>query len=450
MQPNSGQRITQQIEKMKRNSVIALIFSLFPLSPLLAQRAVTMGIDELFGMIGRNNKTMIVMRSDTEAASEDMAAARKSRLPDITTKLSASYIGNALMTNRHFGDAQGLKSPHFGNSFSLQVRQTLYAGGVVNANIKLSELQHRQTQINSEATSQQLRLAALQEYLDLYKTDNRMKVLRENIALTEILIANIKEKHANGVALKNDVTRYELQLQTLNLQLTEAENIRSILNHRLCNTVGLENTVITPDSTVGNSSFAKDGETAWQSIAAVSSPSVLIADNEKKIASQRLKMAKSDMLPKISVVAADEFNGPITFELPPVDKNINTWYIGVGVSYNLSSLFKGNRKVSAARTRQRIADEKKAVALETLNNDMQQAYTEYLQSYVELDTRLKSAQLANDNYAVVNKRYLNQLALITDMIDASNTKLDAELKVADARVNIALCYYKMKFIAGKL
>lgn len=58
--------------------------------------------------------------------------------------------------------------------------------------------------------------------------------------------------------------------------------------------------------------------------------------------------------------------------------------------------------------------------------------------------------LAQQNYEVVNNRYLNQLALITDMIDASNMKLDAELNEADAYINIAYAYYKMKYIAGQL
>jgi outer membrane protein TolC len=51
---------------------------------------------------------------------------------------------------------------------------------------------------------------------------------------------------------------------------------------------------------------------------------------------------------------------------------------------------------------------------------------------------------------VINERYINQLALITDMLDASNMKLDAELSEVDARINIAYAYYKMKYIAGQL
>lgn len=42
-----------------------------------------------------------------------------------------------------------------------------------------------------------------------------------------------------------------------------------------------------------------------------------------------------------------------------------------------------------------------------------------------------------ENYDVVNERYNNQLALITDMLDASNMRLDAELSEADAKIAVA-------------
>jgi outer membrane protein TolC len=90
------------------------------------------------------------------------------------------------------------------------------------------------------------------------------------------------------------------------------------------------------------------------------------------------------------------------------------------------------------------------VTAEQLNNQVQQAYTYYQQAYVELETQQKSVELAQQNYQVVNERYLSQLALITDMIDASNIKLNAELNEVDARIGIIFAYYRLKYIAGKI
>ena len=50
----------------------------------------------------------------------------------------------------------------------------------------------------------------------------------------------------------------------------------------------------------------------------------------------------------------------------------------------------------------------------------------------------------------MNARYLSQLALVTDMVDASNLKLNAELSEVDARINIVYADYRMKYIAGEI
>ena len=168
------------------------------------------------------------------------------------------------------------------------------------------------------------------------------------------------------------------------------------------------------------------------------------------MAEQQLKLAKSELLPKLAVVAADNFNGPFTYDIPPIDKNINYWYVGVGLRYNLSSLFKSKKKVSQAKTGVQQSLEQQKVVAESLDNQVQQAWTLYQQTYADLDTQRKSVQLARQNYQVVNDRYLNQLALITDMLDASNIRLNAELQEVDARINIVYAYYKMKYISGTI
>lgn len=69
---------------------------------------------------------------------------------------------------------------------------------------------------------------------------------------------------------------------------------------------------------------------------------------------------------------------------------------------------------------------------------------------MELRTQQKSVELANQNFQVVQNRYANQLALITDMIDASNVKLNAELQEVNAQINIAYTYYNVKYVTGKI
>ena len=410
-----------------------------------------MTINQLFQRVEDNSKSLLTRKTGVEIANYGIETARSKRLPDIDASLSFSYLGNVLMTDRNFSNVHGMSSPHYGNSFAVEAQQVVYAGGAINAGIKLAELGKQQAEVGVKLTRQQTRFVALGQYLDLYKVDNRMKVYAKNIELTEQLIADIKEKQKQGMALKNDITRYELQMEGLKLGLTTLRNNRSILNHQLCNTLGLERDVkIIPDSTLSDKSYAKDGESYWQNNSSMNSPLLEQSTLNIRMAREKEKIAKSELLPKVAFFAANKFDGPITFELPPIDKNLDIWYVGVGVKYSLSSLFKSNKRIKQAAVETRQMQETYNLQAEQLNNNVQAAYVQYQQTYVELETQQKSVELARQNYEVMNARYLSQLALVTDMVDASNLRLNAELQEVDARINIVYAYYRMKYVAGEI
>lgn len=415
-----------------------------------AQTQRSMTIDELFGLVETGSKTLRMQKTGVDVAIRGIEEARSRRLPDINASLTASYNGNVLMTDRDFGNARGLSQPHFGNSFALEAQQVVYAGGAISSGIRLAELQRAQSENAVEMTRNQMRFIALGQYLELLKLENGIKVYDSNIALTEKLIADIKSRQAQGMALKNDVTRYELQMESLKLGKRRLEDQKSIMNHQLCNTIGLENTVVVPSMTLDNMEDDNLMEKDLQAEAAGNSPQIRQAALGVKMAEQQLKLAKSEMLPKVAIVAADNFTGPFNYDIPPIDKNFNVWYVGVGVKYSISSLFKSNKSVRKAKEQLRQSHDTHAMADEAVDNSMQQAYTMHRQAFAELHTQQKSVELAQQNYTVVNNRYLNQLALITDMIDASNIKLNAELQEINARINIAYTYYNIRYVAGSI
>ena len=418
--------------------------------PAKAQTERRMTVDELFQLVESNSKTLQEQKISVEFAQKGIEAARAQRLPDVNASLSASYNGNVVVMDRDFTNARGFSSPHFGNSFALEAQQVVYAGGAVDAGIRLAELRRDMAVAGQRLTSNAQRFVALGQYLDLFKIQNRMQVYEQNIALTGRLIEDIRAKQEQGMALKNDVTRYELQMETLRLGLRRLQDQQAILNHQLGNTLGLKDVAILPDTTIVTQVLSREGENYWQQTALASSPQVEQSQLSTRMAEQQLRLAKSELLPKLAVVAADNFSGPFTYDIPPIDKNINYWYVGVGLRYNISSLFKSNKKVRQAETGVLRSQEQQKVVAESLDNQVQQAWTLYQQTFADLDTQRKSVQLARLNYQVVSDRYLNQLALITDMLDASNIRLNAELQEVDARINIVYAYYKMKYISGTL
>ena len=398
-------------------------------------------LTDVFTRIENENQTMSMLRTSQEAAEEGIKSAKNARYPEINAELNVSYIGDCFLTDRNFSNYTKAPSPHFGNGFTLEAQQVVYAGGAVNAAVRMAEHEGHMSEAVISKSRQGLRLMAAGEYLDLFRTDNSIKVYKENIALTTKLIEEINARREQGLALAADVTRYELRLEMLKLDLIRLQNTREIMNYRLVNSLGLpEGTVIS--SILGDEEDMRDrSRLNWQEIAADASPEMKVSGIKADMALTRQKLVRSERLPKIAVVAYENFNGPITFEIPPIDKNLNIWYVGLGIRYNFSSLYKSGHKLKQAVIEVRQAEQAKNVTEENLRNDVQKAYADYMQSYVELETSEKSLQLADENYERIHDRYMEQLVLVTDMLDAFNMKLDAELGVsaANAEIQYRLC-----------
>ena len=410
-----------------------------------------MGIDELLRLADAQSKSIQTYRTGTEAAGEALKAAKAQRLPDVNVSLSASYLGNGKIWDRDFGNAMTVDMPHFGNNFVIEAQQVIYAGGAISSGIRQAELSKQLAELDLQKDIQEVRFLLLGHYLNLYKLDNHIKVLQDNIRLTDEVIANMKAKREQGTVLKNDITRYELQKEQLNLQLTRARDARTTANFQLVTTLHLpEGTEIKPDTAMLEQKIQTLTENEWQDMARANNILLKQTQTAIRLNEQKVKQERAERLPHISIVAADHLDGPVTIEVPALDNNFNYWYIGVGIKYNLSSLFKNNNRLRQARLNVRQAQENHQLAQEKIKNDVQEGYVNFMTSFTDLRTQEKSVKLADENYSVTDNRYKNDMALLTDMIDASNMKLSADLGLVNARINILYNYYKMKYITHTL
>lgn len=409
-----------------------------------------MSVDELFELCDNNSISMEMARATLEQATEGIEVARSAKLPDVEVSLSASFLGNGYVIDRNFGDVMKADMPHFGNNFSIKASQVIYAGGAIDAGIKQAQLQREIAAQGLESTRQNIRFMVLGNYLELYKLRNQAKVYLKNIEQTELLVEHIKARYKEGVALSNDVTRYELQLEQLRLALSEVESAVGIMNYNITSTLDLPSSmVIVPDSTLLDKHIPLAGSAGWQLMAG-ESPRMQIADLTLKMQQEKERAVKAGRLPQIAIVAENHFNGPITIEVPAIDKNFNYWFVGVGLRYDIASLWKGNRKIRAEKAGSVRAQHNLELAREEMDIAVNSAYIGLQQAFERMRTQEKSVVLATENYNVVNNRYLNGLALVTEMIDASNSRLSAELQLVNARINIIYSYYSLQRAAGTL
>lgn len=427
--------------------IATLCLSLWTGDAHAQQRTIT--IEELFELCDNSNKSVEISRMGAEAANEGVKVAKSALLPEVETSLSVSFLGDGCITDRNFSNFTNADIPHFGNNFAIKASQVVYAGGAISAGIKQAKIGKEIANRGVELQKQNMRFLMLGNYLELCKLNNRALVLKKNIEQSELLVEHIKAKHKAGTALRNDVTRYELRLEQLRLKLRETENNMRRINYHMVQSLGLpQETVITPDNNITEGAESKLSWSDWQSEAESNNPHLQIADLKISQQQQKERAVKAERLPQVAIVAANHFDGPITIEVPTINKNFNYWYVGIGIKYNLSALWKSNRKSRIERIGTRSARESAALAREETNIALNSAYIALENAYEELHTQEKSVELATQNYDVVNNRYINNLALVTEMIDASNALLDTQLQLVNARINIIYNIYNLQRIAG--
>ncbi|MBD5214089.1 MAG: TolC family protein [Bacteroidales bacterium] len=408
-------------------------------------------LEEIFESAEMNSAQLRPSFSAQTEAEREVSVARAGRLPDINASLSLSYIGDGFTTKRNFSDYQKAPIPHFGNGLSINVTQPVYTGGAITNAIELAELKSTAARYATDFQRDNIRFQLTGFYLDIYKYNNLKAVIEGNIAAAHKVLQEMRARFEQGTALQNDITRYELLVSNLELQRVRINNTIDILNTNLVTTAGLaEGTIIVPDSTILARSLPTDGAAWWQAEAETNSPSLSLARSGVDISRKAESLVRSERLPKIGLQAGWNIDGPILVEVPPINRNLSYWYVGLGVSYNISSLFKTSKSIAKSRAATQQAVQQLDATRESLSLAVNADYVRYIEAYEELKTQQKSVELAERNYRTTSTRYSADMALITDMLDAANSKLDAEQQLVNARINIIYYYYKLLFTTGKI
>lgn len=409
-------------------------------------------LSRMFMLADRANAGVRAADASVDAARQHEAEARSVGLPNISASLTLSYLGDGTILDRDFGNRHRDPLPHFSNTLELSLYQPVYAGGAIIGGIDMARQQTLLASTTRDGVRNDVRMAVATNYLELIKCQNLLEVYRENIALTHRLIAEMEARYDKGVALRNDITRYRLRLSTLSYDSLSTANTADICASNLASLLGLDKGA--PIDTDAADAFAgipdAGSEDSWLSLARANAPTLISLDTRTEIEKTARKITHSEYLPKVGIVAGDNFLGPVTFEVPALNTNYNAWFVGVNVKWNISSLFTTNKatrkhdlKLGQIATQREAEDE-------SLERRIHEAYTLYSQAVQRLAIEEMNVRLAQENYEVVSNRFDNQLALLTDMLDASTTRLDAGVRLVNARISTYYYYYQLNYIAGTL
>ncbi|WP_353145255.1 TolC family protein [Chryseobacterium sp.] len=433
----------------KIKTALSLLIAAFP-ALFFSQQMRQLTASEVAELAVRNHQQLKVSAQNIDIAKQNTNVVRLQKLPSITASTSQFYLGDAVAIDKDFSNSTKIPMPHYGSSYAVQATQLIFKGGLVNKSIEMAGLREQLSELDLEKNKQDVKFLVISNYLDVYKIINQEEVFQNNKKLAQERLKNIQKFYQQGMVTRNEVIRGELAIKNLDQGILTLVNNRKILNYNLNIALGLSSdTEIVPTESLENKESGI-GMEYYTNLAHDSNPLLKSAEKNRDIADKNIEIIKTDNMPTIAGFGGYTLQRPITTRNPVLDMYSGGWQTGVSLSYNIDNLYKTKEKIKLGELQKNQANDAMTLVQQNVDMGVNAAYTKYQEAIQQAEILNDSKRLAEENYKITEAKYLNQLAVQAEMIDAQNQKLQSELDYANAEINVLYQYYNLLKSTGTL
>lgn len=406
-------------------------------------------VDELFRLGVTNSLTLQADALDEAMAHERGKTARSSRLPDVQIGLRGGVVGQPVVFQRGLSDATYPDTPDWSQNYAIDFTQPLYEGGRIRYAIRRADLQTHAAELQTATDRADVKLDLLEQYMSLFSLYKQREVLMRNIEESEQRLKDIRQMKKEGLITNNDVLRSEMQLTNDRLSLTETENSLVLVSQQLDILLGIdEHRLLLPDTSLLHRAIALQPYDDYVEEAYLNDPAMRLLRKQTEIAQNEVRLAKAEQLPGVSLYASNTLARPVSRTM--ADMYNNNWNIGLSVSYPLSSLYKNNHRVKESKLAVQVTRNAEEQKKQQVRVTVRTAFLRHREALKQVEALKLSVRQAEENYRIMQNRYLNQLAILTDLLDANTVRLNAELQLTSARTQVIFTYYQLERACGRL
>ncbi|ROH99360.1 TolC family protein [Chryseobacterium daecheongense] len=435
---------------MINNVKTALSLAIALIPTLFFSQEKQMTASEVAEMAVQNHQQLKVSAQNIDIAKQQTDVVKLQKLPTITASTSQFYLGDAVAIDKDFSNSTNIPMPHYGSSYSVQATQLIFKGGLVNKSIEMAGLREQLSELDLEKNKQDVKFLVISNYLDVYKILNQEVVFQNNKKLAQERLKNIQKFYQQGMVTRNEVIRGELVIKNLDQGILTLANNRKILNYNLNIALGLPSgTEIIPVENLSNKESGI-GLEYYMELAHNDNPLLKSAKTNIDVADKNIEIIKTDKMPTLAGFGGYTLQRPITTRNPVLDMYSGGWQTGVSLSYNIDNLFKTKERIKLGELQKNQANDAMTLVQQNVEMGVNAAYVKYQESIQQAEILNDAKKLAEENYKITEAKYLNQLAVQAEMIDAQNQKLQSELDYANAEINVLYQYYNLLKSTGTL
>ena len=408
-----------------------------------------LSVEDLF-RLGTENSIQLKASKIQETISEDQQkTASINRLPNVQISTTADIIGQPIIFQQGLTNPTRPDTPDWSQNYKIELTQPIYQGGKIQCNIRKADIQRQIALINTTNDKAGIKLILLQQYLNLFSFYKQREVLARSVQESERRLKDISRMKSEGLLTRNDELRSEMQLTNDRLAYREAGNNIILASQQLDILLGLDESLqIAPDTALLSKTISMQDYESYVQLAYENYPGMQIARQNTKLAENDIKLTKANYLPDLSLHAGNTLARPISTTLE--DKYNNNWNISLSLSYNLSSLYQNKHRLHEARQMVFLRQTDEEQLMQNIRVNVKAAYTHHQEALDRVEALKQSVKQAEENYRIVHNRYLNQLSILIDLLDASSNRLTAELQLTVARAQTIYTYYELQRACGNL
>lgn len=404
------------------NKVIA---SLILVSASLAARAesndtLRLSHRQCVEMAIKHSQSIQCAENAVRQAEIDREIATRAILPKLDGSASALYLTPDIDMG-----AQKMQM-HGAYVAGLQLTQPIYVGGKISTGKRLAA-------IGLEASKEQLRMertdviaGASDAYWTYIAVEAKVEMLRHYVGMMDSLQNQVSTAVEVGMTTNNDLLRINSKRSTLQYQLQKAASGLSLCRMALCNWIGADEDAVI---------FAADSlpecalpESLVSDVA--NRPELRMLQYQVQASEQQIKMARADYLPTVALSLSYNYYGNIITKgtvdmggvaVPFAQESRDGMGMGLlSVKVPLWSWGEGRRKVKKSRlalenARLDLDEKRRLLALEA-----KQAASNVVDGLTMVQTAQLSLQENNENLRVMQNRYDEGMAALTDLLEAQS------------------------------
>jgi outer membrane protein TolC len=429
----------------------AVVGTLFLAIQAVAQEKKSLSLNEAIDLSLQNSKQLQTDQAKIDEAAAATREAAERRLPD--AKVSGSYLRlnsanfDLKSKDNNSGGSSG-ESPKVSQLMygMLNLSLPIYTGGKIKYGIESAEFLEKAARLDAEHEKDAVIQNTIEAFANHFTARTAVKLVKENLLQAQQRVRDFGNLEKNGLLARNDLLKAELQSSNTELSLLDAENNWQLANVNMNLMLGLP-TGTELELDTSNIARKEDARVLddYLQTALTSRKDVAAIDLRKKAAQSGVKAVKGDLYPSLALTG-----GYVAADIPNFFTVTNAVNAGVGVSYNIGSLWKTKSKIKQAEAQVKQLSLAESMLDDNLKLQVNKSYLNLLSSRKKIEVYAKAVEQAQENYRITKNKFDNNLATTADLIDADIAQLQARLSYTLSRADAFVAYHKLLQTAGVL